>query len=370
MSSDSAYSCSDANCAMPPIDMTPAGMRHIEADDAIRTRIAEAVQAVKDTTPLAQSFTNFVTINLVANAQLASGGTAAMSFLPDDIIDTAKIAGANYINVGTLLPFYKDALPDIAQRLAYLKKPWVLDPVAAGIGKTRTAILKSFRDYPPTIVRGNASEIIALADMWGLPRASEHFTDLGDVHGTVGGHNATSLPQPSAASDVSDIAATPGAPTSPTTRPAGVESVDDVDSAIPSAIALAQHLNSHMPTAVAQRFSNNNAASDSCPRAAVAVSGAVDLVTDGETVYRLPGGSAMMAKITGAGCSLGGVTAVYLAVADPLVAALAASLLYDRAAEIAERESHGPGSFQVAFLDALWNVTAEQVASSPLLVAS
>ena len=63
----------------------------------------------------------------------------------------------------------------------------------------------------------------------------------------------------------------------------------------------------------------------------------------------------MMTKITGAGCSLGGVTATYLAVAEPLVAALAASLLYDRASEIAEVKSDGPGSFQVALLDALRN---------------
>ena len=102
---------------------------------------------------MAQSFTNFVTINLVANAQLAAGGTAAMSFLPDDVIETAKIAGANYINVGTLLPFYKDALPEIAQRLNYLDKPWVLDPVAAGIGRTRTAILQAFKAAPPTMIR-------------------------------------------------------------------------------------------------------------------------------------------------------------------------------------------------------------------------
>ena len=57
--------------------------------DALRERIAQAVNDVREQTPLAQSFTNFVTINLVANAQLAAGGTAAMSFLPDDIIDTA-----------------------------------------------------------------------------------------------------------------------------------------------------------------------------------------------------------------------------------------------------------------------------------------
>lgn len=99
----------------------------VPADSPIRDNIADAVRRVRETTPLAQSFTNFVTINLVANAQMAAGGTAAMSFLPDDVIETAKIAGANYINVGTLLPFYKDALPEIAQRLNYLDKPWVLD---------------------------------------------------------------------------------------------------------------------------------------------------------------------------------------------------------------------------------------------------
>lgn len=176
----------------------------VPADSPIRDNIADPVRRVRETTPLAQSFTNFVTINLVANAQLAAGGTAAMSFLPDDVIETAKIAGANYINVGTLLPFYKDALPEIAQRLNYLDKPWVLDPVAAGIGRTRTAILQAFKAAPPTMIRANASEVIALANMWGLNTE------------TVG--------------DASEH------------RPAGVESVDDVESATGAAVALAQYL--------------------------------------------------------------------------------------------------------------------------------
>ncbi|WP_042996249.1 hydroxyethylthiazole kinase, partial [Bifidobacterium bifidum] len=133
----------------------------------LREQIADAVRTVRETTPLAQSFTNFVTINLVANAQLAAGGAAAMSFLPDDIIDTATISGADYINVGTLLPFYKDALPQVARAFHNTGHPWVLDPVAAGIGETRTAILQSFKRYPPTVIRGNASEIIALDAMWG-----------------------------------------------------------------------------------------------------------------------------------------------------------------------------------------------------------
>lgn len=167
-----------------------AGFR--SPNSPIREDIVDAVRRVRETTPLAQSFTNFVTINLVANAQLAASSTAAMSFLPDDVIETAKIAGANYINVEILLPFYKDALPEIAQRLNYLDKPWVLDPVATGIGHTRTAILQAFKAAPPTMIRANASEVIALANMWGLNTE------------TVG--------------DTSEH------------RPAGVESVDDVES--------------------------------------------------------------------------------------------------------------------------------------------
>lgn len=286
---------------------------NLPAGHPLRMRIADAVHAVRSTTPLAQSFTNFVTINLVANAQLAAGGTAAMSYLPDDVLDIAAICGATYINVGTLLPFYKDALADIARGLHDQGKPWVLDPVAAGLGATRTAILESFRDVPPTVVRGNASEIIVLDRMWGLADA--------------------------------DAAADDG------TRPAGVESVDEVDSAIPAARRLARHLAAHSPNG----------------QGAVAVSGAVDFVTDGTHDYRLPGGSALMTKITGAGCSLGGVVGTYLAVADPLTAAMAASLHFNRAGEIAEAAAHGPGSFQTEFLDALWNVTAEQIADSTIL---
>ena len=87
-----------------------------DALGALRAAIKQAVMDVREQTPLAQSFTNFVTINLVANAQLAAGGTAAMSYLPDDVIATAEIAGSNYINVGTLLPFFKDTLPEIARK--------------------------------------------------------------------------------------------------------------------------------------------------------------------------------------------------------------------------------------------------------------
>ncbi|ASW23701.1 hydroxyethylthiazole kinase family protein [Bifidobacterium pseudolongum] len=282
------------------------------ASSPLREAIRAAVESVRADTPMAQSFTNFVTINLVANAQLAAGGTAAMSFLPDDVIDIAAISGATYINVGTLLPFYKDALGEITKALHEKRHRWVLDPVAAGLGATRTRILDGMRDVPPAVVRANASEILTLESMWN----PEHAGPADD-----GAHG-----------------------------PAGVESTDDVDTAARAAERLALYLRSK----------------DAEGLGAVAVSGETDLVTDGKRTYRLPGGDPMMTKITGAGCALGGVVATYLCVADPLVAALAASLLFKRAGERAAAASDGPGSFQTAFLDALWNTDADDVASSTI----
>ena len=302
---------------MSELSHTPSNLRNaveVAADDPIRAAVARAMRDVRAQTPLTPSLTNLVTINLVANAQLAAGGAAAMSFLADDVIATSAVSGADYVNVGTPMPFHEEALARIAQAFHESGHKWVLDPVAAGVGATRTAILTSFRDVPPTIVRGNASEIIALDAMWGLAEA--------------------------------EGADAPGA-----SRPKGVESVDEVDAAVEAAGRLARHMASKRTDG----------------RTAVAVSGEVDLVTDGARTYRLPGGSPLMTKITGAGCSLGGVTAVYLAVTDPLTAALAASLLYNRAGELAEARAEGPGSFQTHLLDALWNLTPQQVAASPIL---
>ena len=269
--------------------------------------MARAVHEVRETNPLAPSITNTVTQNFVANAQLAVGGSAAMVYLPDEGECVAALGGAVYINLGTLLPVYEQTVPATARACAAAGKPWVLDPVGIGIGSLRTQLIEAVHENPPAILRGNASEIIAVAELWGL------------------------------AGDSSDDASGDG--------PRGVDSTDSVDAAERAAVACA-------------RFTGG----------AVAVSGATDLVTDGAQVARLSGGSPLMTCITGSGCSLGGVAATYLAVSDPLTAALSASLLYNRAGEVADTTSHGPGSFQVAFLDALWNVTAEQVAESEILV--
>ena len=140
-------------------------MPHI---DQYRDRIADAVRTVRATTPLSGSITNFVTIDFVANAQLAAGGSAAMVYLPDEGEALGTMSGSFYVNVGTLLPSHEETMCRTATVLCERKTPWVLDPVGIGLGAVRGRILAHMKDNPPTIIRCNASEAIALADAWGL----------------------------------------------------------------------------------------------------------------------------------------------------------------------------------------------------------
>lgn len=272
---------------------------HRNGKTDIQKRIAQAVNDARAAKPLTGSVTNAITINFVANAQLAVGGSAAMVYLPDEAEALANIGGAFYINIGGLLPIYEETLPHVAKWLHTNGKPWVLDPVAVGIGALRTRLLLRFKEYKPNVIRGNASEIIALAGLW-------------ELEGNGKSHVR------------------------------GVDSVDPVAAARTAAISLAQWTGG-----------------------AVAVSGETDLVTDGVVVAFSHGGSHFMEKITGAGCSLGGVAAVYAAVTDPFIAALTATAVYNLAGRRAGETAAGPGSFQVHFLDELFTASAEEIANNP-----
>ena len=279
------------------------GMRMIEMNQ-LQSGIVEAASKVRANNPMAGSITNSVTIDFVANAQLAVGGSAAMVYLPDEGECLVAAGGAVYINMGTLLPVYEETLPRTAAAAHAAGKPWVLDPVGIGIGSLRTKLLRGFKPYKPAIVRGNASEIIALAGLWGLE------------------------------GDASELS-----------RARGVDTTDTVAAARDAAVALARYTGG-----------------------AVAVSGESDLVTDGSTVAYSTGGSALMGKVTGFGCSLGGVAAVYATQADPLTATLAAVAHYNVAGTRAAATADAPASFKVAFIDELYRATPDDIANNPLRI--
>ena len=133
-----------------------------------RERIKLAAGRVRQEHPLAPSITNAVTMEFVANAQLAVGGSAAMVYLADEGEAMAEAAGAMYLNMGTILPLYETSMPRTVRCLARQHKSWVLDPVGIGVGGLREKLLRSFRQEKPGIIRGNASELIALARLWEL----------------------------------------------------------------------------------------------------------------------------------------------------------------------------------------------------------
>ena len=91
-----------------------------------------------------------------------------MVYMPDEGEAMAQLGGAMYINMGTQMPIYAETLIRTARALREEGKTWVVDPVGIGVGGLRMSVLKSFKEFKPGVVRGNASEIIALANLWGL----------------------------------------------------------------------------------------------------------------------------------------------------------------------------------------------------------
>ena len=121
----------------------------------LTAQMCEAVKKVREHNPMAPSITNSVTINFVANAQLAAGGSAAMVYLPDEGEFLAEVSKAFYVNAGTLLPVYEQSLPRTCKALFEKGCPWVLDPVGIGIGSLRTQLLRTMKEYKPAVILGN-----------------------------------------------------------------------------------------------------------------------------------------------------------------------------------------------------------------------
>jgi hydroxyethylthiazole kinase len=88
----------------------------------------------------------------------------------------------------------------------------------------------------------------------------------------------------------------------------------------------------------------------------VAVTGAVDHVSDGVTVNAVANGHELLGSVTGTGCMSTAITGCFLAVRgdDPLGAATEALVAFGVAGEDAAVEAKGPGSFHVALYDALF----------------
>ncbi|MFG6665603.1 hydroxyethylthiazole kinase [Halomonas sp. HNIBRBA4712] len=244
------------------------------------------LSALTHTTPLVHCMTNFVAMNSSANLVLAVGASPAMLHAIEEAPEFTALASALSINIGTISPHWAEAMLASAEVARARSIPWVLDPVAVGATAYRRELCQRLLELEPTVIRANASEVLALCGLESQGR--------------------------------------------------GVDAAPETPNATAAAVMLAKR--------------------QGC---VVAMTGERDLVTDGTRVARISGGHALMPRITTLGCGLSAVTAGFVGASPeaPFEASVAALATFALAGQEAGTRASGPGTFQVALLDALYALT-------------
>jgi len=237
--------------------------------------------------PLILNLTNYVVMNFTANALLALGASPIMAHAEPELPDLIQLCQAINLNIGTLDDNWLTSIHTTAKIANDYHVPLVFDPVGVGASEYRTQnALKLLDSYRINIVRGNASEICALAGI--------------NLH-----------------------------------QVKGVDATIATEHAITAAQTLSQ-----------------------CYKSCIVISGKTDYCVNDQQVLAINGGSSMMEKVTGMGCVSTSLVAAFASIQkDSLLAAMHAMTCMKKAGEIASQHAKGPGSFSMAFLDALFSLT-------------
>ncbi|MFH2107463.1 MAG: hydroxyethylthiazole kinase [Chrysiogenia bacterium] len=252
--------------------------------------IFKDLEEVRRQAPLVHNITNYVVMNLTANALLAVGASPVMAHAPEEVEDMVNIASALVINIGTLSKNWIESMLKAATQAQKKGIPVIYDPVGAGATPYRTSTIHELlQAAAPTILRGNASEIMACA----------------------------------------------GA----AAKTKGVDSASASEHALDSARRLNEEYG-----------------------CVVCVSGATDHIIARKNAAMIKNGHAMMAKVTGLGCTATALCGAFAAVnPDYFAATTAAMAVMGMAGEMAAEKAKGPASMQVGFLDALFNMKSEDI---------
>lgn len=265
-----------------------------------RTELASCLGAVRERTPLVQCITNFVTVNDCANILLAAGGSPTMAHDIREVEEAVTGVQALVLNLGAIGDV--EAMLLAGKRANQLGIPVVLDPVAAGVTSLRReACRRLLAELRFTVIRGNASEIRALA------------------LGAEGGSGV-------------DVSAGDAVTEENLSR--GVE--------------------------LCRRLAESTGA-------VTALSGQVDILSDGTQTVLIRGGVPTMSRVTGSGCMLTALLGAFCGANPerPLAAAAAAVAAMDLAGERAEarRLQNGTGNatFRTDLIDAVFNLTEDEL---------
>jgi hydroxyethylthiazole kinase len=141
-------------------------------------KIADALESVREKTPLVQAITNYVTINDCANILLCFGASPAMCEAKAEVEEFVGIISALYINLGTLTEEQYEAALLAAKKAAQLGKPVVLDPVACGAISRKGIVAKELlATNSISVIKGNIGEIKTLAGFSGKVRGVDSMDD-------------------------------------------------------------------------------------------------------------------------------------------------------------------------------------------------
>lgn len=251
------------------------------------------IEQIRTAAPLVHCITNYVTVNDVANILLAIGARPIMADESAEAEEITALCAGLCLNIGTLNARTISGMLAAGRRARALRHPIVLDPVGAGASALRTKTAVHILDeVHPTVLRGNISEIRALA-----------------VH---------------------------------------EKSTQGVDANAADAVT---EENLAASAAFVRTFAVRT-------ETIVAVTGAIDLITDGTRCYAVRNGCAMMGRVTGTGCQLSALIAAALAAAprDSLEAVTMTVALMGVAGEIGEERlqaGEGNASYRTKIIDAV-----------------
>jgi hydroxyethylthiazole kinase len=134
--------------------------------------------AIRHQAPLVHNITNYVVMNTTANALLAIGASPVMAHAEEEVADMVGIAKSLVVNIGTLSEKWVQSMQKAMIQAKSCGVPIVLDPVGAGATPYRTdTALQLLSIAPVAIIRGNASEISAIARKDSKTKGVDSLTD-------------------------------------------------------------------------------------------------------------------------------------------------------------------------------------------------
>lgn len=262
------------------------------------TATGYALEQLREKRPLIHAITNVVTINDVANLLLACGARPIMANAPEEVEEITALADGLVLNLGTPNLQTISSMFLSGKKANALGIPVVLDPVGVGASRLRReTAARLLQEVRFSVIRGNISEIRALAEGSGCPGVDA------DAAQQVTEENLT-------------------------------EALD-----------------------FAGRFARHTGA-------VVAVSGALDLVCDGNSARVIRNGRREMSLVTGTGCQLSALVGAFAAAnrVGTLDAVAAAVAMMGLAGELGwERMAPGDGnaSYRSRIIDAVCTMTPQ-----------